>query len=78
MISVSQARKNLYKLIDEVATDHTPAFIKGRRNGAVLVSQEDWNNIQETLYILSIPSMRESLIEADEEPLDECGETLEW
>ena len=57
-ISVSNASTNLYRLIDETAESHTPIAIVGKRNTAVLVSLEDWDAIQETLYLMSIPGMR--------------------
>ena len=68
-ISVSAARMNLYRLIDETATSHVPVTIIGRRNKAVLVSAEDWAAIQETLYLLSVPGMRESILAARNTPL---------
>ena len=79
-ISVSNARSNLYRLIDETAESHTPIAIVGKRNTAVLVSLEDWDAIQETLYLTSIPGMRDSIIEGMNTPLSECAteEELEW
>ena len=78
LLTVSDARKNLYKLIDEVANTHEPAIIKGKRNNAVIISQEDWEDIQETMYLLSIPKMKESIIEADKEKLDKCSKEIDW
>lgn len=77
-ITATEARANLYRLIDEAATSHQPMLITGKRNKAVLVSQEDWEAIQETLYLLSIPGMRESIREGMDEPVDECSEDLDW
>ena len=77
-ISASEARANLYRLIDEAAASHRPLLISGKRNKAVLVSEEDWNAIQETLFLLSIPGMRESIREGMETPVEECGEDLDW
>ena len=74
----SQARENLYKLIDQVAESHTPIHITGKRNGAVMIAEEDFNAMQETLYLLSIPGMRESLLEARKEPIEECTDTIDW
>jgi len=78
LLTVSDARKNLYKLIDDVAKTHEPAMIKGKRNSAVILSQEDWENIQETIYLLSIPQMKESIIEADKEADEECAKEINW
>ena len=79
-ISVTQARANLYQLIDQTATTHQPVLITGKRHNAVLVSQEDWRAIEETLYLISIPGMRESILAAASEPIEECLplEKLEW
>jgi antitoxin YefM len=77
-ITASEARANLYRLIDEAAATHQPLVISGKRNNAVLVSEEDWEAIQETLFLLSVPGMRESIREGMEMPVDECAEDLDW
>jgi len=77
-ISVTEARANIYKLIDEVAASHQPVTITGKRSNAILISEDDWNAIQETLYLLNIPGMRESIIEGIDTPLDECEKDLDW
>lgn len=77
-ITASEARANLYRLIDEAASSHQPLLISGKRNKAVLISEEDWEAIQETLFLLSVPGMRESIREGMETPVDECGEELDW
>ena len=77
-ITASEARANLYRLIDEAATSHQPVLITGKRNNAVLVSEEDWVSIQETLYLLSIPGMRESITEGMNTPIEECDKDLDW
>jgi prevent-host-death family protein len=77
-ISASEARSRLYNLIDETAASHAPVQITGKRNNAVLVSAEDWAAIQETLYLLSVPGMRESIIAARAEPLEESSKELGW
>ena len=77
-IKATEARSNLYRLIDETAESHQPIVIMGKRNNAVLVSEEDWSAIQETLYLLSVPGMRESIREGMAAPLDECDEELDW
>lgn len=77
-ITVSEARANLYRLIDETAASHQPLLISGKRNNAVLISEEDWSSIQETLYLNSIPSMRESILEGINAPREECDGELDW
>jgi len=78
ILNVSEARANLYKLIDETAKTHQPVIISGKRNKAVLIAEEDWNAISETLYLLSVPGMRESLIKGMKAPVSECAKGLEW
>ena len=76
--SASEARSNLYRLIDETAASHEPVRITGKRSSAVLISEEDWNAIQETLYLLSIPGMRESIRKGLTTPIDKCSKSLKW
>ena len=78
ILNVTEARSKLYSLIDEAAESHQPIVIKGKRGNAVLVSEEDWNAISETVHLLSIPGMRESIREGMETPPSECAEVLEW
>ena len=78
VIKASEARAKLYRLIDEAASSHEPVFITGKRSNAVLVSEEDWRSIQETLYLLSIPGMRESIIEGLKTPVEKCATELDW
>lgn len=77
-ISVTQARANIFKIIDEINQNHNPIIITGKKNDAVILSLEDWNSIQETLYLLSIPNMRESIIEGLNTPIENCDTELEW
>ena len=77
-LSASNARTNLYRLIDEAAASHEPLVITGKRNNAVLVSQEDWAAMQETLFLLSIPNMRESLREGMATHASELSSKLDW
>lgn len=77
-ITASEARASLYRLIDETATSHQPIVITGKRHNAVLVSADDWASIQETVYLLSIPGMRESIREGLSASVDECGQELDW
>ena len=64
-LTATEARKRLYTLVDDVAESHDPIQIVGKRNSAVLLSEEDWRAIQETLYLTSIPKMRESIQQRD-------------
>lgn len=77
-ITATQARNNLYKLIDETAKASEPIHISGKRTNAVLISEEDWSSIQETLYLLSIPGMRKSIIKGMKEPLEKSSDKLKW
>jgi prevent-host-death family protein len=77
-ITATEARSNLYRLIDEIAESHQPIVIMGKRNKAVLISEEDWSAVQETLYLLSVPGMRESIREGMDTPLNQCDEELDW
>jgi len=78
ILNATEARSKLYSLIDEAATSHQPIVIKGKRGNAVLVSEEDWNAISETLYLLSVPGMRESIKKGMETSSSECAEELDW
>ena len=77
-LSATEARKCLYSLVDDVAESHDPVQIVGKRNSAVLVSEDDWRAIQETLYLTSIPGVRESIRDGIESPVEECDTELEW
>ena len=77
-IPVGKARANLYRLLDDAADSHEPIQITGKRSTAVLVSDEDWRSIQETLYLLSVPGMRESIREGLETPTEGCATELDW
>ena len=75
-LTASEARANLYRLMDQAAESHQPITIAGRRHDAVLLSAEDWQAIQKTLYLLSVPGMRESIKEGMAEPADACAKEL--
>jgi antitoxin YefM len=77
-LTATEARKRLYTLVDDVAESHDTIQIVGKRNSAVLVSEEDWRAIQETLYLSSIPKMRESIRKGLKTPVEECEEELDW
>jgi len=78
ILNATEARSRLYKLIDETSESHQPIVITGKRANAVLVSEEDWNAISETLHLLSIPGMKESIQEGMSESIDNCSEGLDW
>lgn len=77
-LTASEARANLYRLIDETAQSHQPIAISGKRSSAVLVSGDDWSAIQETLYLLAVPGMRESIKKGMAEPLEKSAKALKW
>jgi len=76
-LTISEARANLYRIIDEAAKSHQPITITGKRANAVLLSAEDWSAIQETLYLLSVPGMRESILEGMTTSVEACGKELD-
>jgi antitoxin YefM len=77
-LTASAARASLYQLLDKAAETHEPVQIVGKRHNAVLVSSEDWRAIQETLYLVSIPGMRESIRKGMKTPLEKTSKTLKW
>jgi len=77
-LTASEARANLYRLIDDAAESHRPITISGKRSSAVLVSADDWSAIQETLYLLSVPGMRESIKQGMSEPLAKSAKVIKW
>ena len=78
VLKASAARAKLYRLIDEAALSHEPVLISGKRRNAVLLSEEDWRAVQETLYLLSIPGMRESIVEGLKTPASKCAKKIDW
>jgi len=77
-VTASEARRRLYSLLDDVAESHEPVRIAGKRHAGVLVSEDDWRAIQETLYLLSIPGMRASIRRGIKTPIERCSEELGW
>ena len=77
-LTVSEARTKIYKLLDETAESHRPIQITGKRANAILIAEEDWNAIQETLYLVSIPGMRESIKKGLKTSIDKCSKELNW
>jgi prevent-host-death family protein len=78
VMTVSQARANIYKIMDETSQTHQPIVITGKRNNVVMISAEDWNAIEETLYLNSVTGMADSIKEAMDAPDSEFSETIEW
>ena len=77
-ITVTEARRRLYRLLDEVCESHEPVHIAGKRSSGVLVSEEDWRAITETLRLAEIPGIRDSIVRGMKEPLDNCSEDPGW
>jgi len=77
-LSASEARVLLYRLLRQVAKTHEPVQITGKENNAVLISEEDWRAVQETLYLVSIPKMRESIRKGLKTPVDKCSKEPGW
>ena len=77
-LNVTEARANLYKLIDDTLVNHKPVVITGKRGNAVLLAEDDWNAINETLHLLSVPGMRESILEGMQESIDSAATELNW
>ena len=77
-ITATQARSTLYRLLDTVYESHEPVHITGKRHSAVLIAEEDWKSIQETLMLTAIPGMRESIKEGMSTQIEECSKELDW
>lgn len=78
VLTASDARSKLYHLIDETNESHEPVTITGKRSNAVLIAEDDWRAIQETLYLDSIPGMRQSIHQGMREPLSDSAESIDW
>lgn len=77
-INITSARKDLYRIVDSVNKSHEPVHITGKSGAAVLIGEEDWRSIQETLYLLSIKGMRDSIVEGMAIPLDKLDNRIDW
>lgn len=77
-MTATEARKRLYGLLDDVAESHEPIQIAGKRNSAVLISETDWRAVQETLNLIAIPGMRESIRKGLRTPVSKCTKELDW
>lgn len=75
-VPVNQALSNLLRLIDEITATHEPILITGESANAVLVTEEDWRSIQETIYLLSIPNMRDSILQGMNTPVKDCVDSF--
>jgi len=77
-LTVTQARKKLFSLLDEANSSHAPILIEGKRGSAVLIGMEDWSAIEETLFLTSIPGMRESIKLGMKTPLHKTSKVIKW
>ena len=77
-LTATLARKQLYSLLDNVADSHEPIHITGKRHSAVLISADDWRAIEETLFLESIPGMKDSIVKGLKTPVDKCTKELDW
>jgi len=77
-LTASEARADLYNLVDKTASSHLPIQLTSKRNNAILISEEDWRAIQETLYLLSIPGMRKSIQQGLKTPITKCSKKIQW
>lgn len=77
-VNITNARKDLYKIVEKVIDSHEPVHISGKKGAAVIISEEDWKNIEATLHLYSIPGMRESIIDGMKIPIKDCSNSVEW
>jgi antitoxin YefM len=77
-MNITNARKNLYKLVEDLSDTHDPVHITGKNHSAVLIAEDDWRSIEETLYLLSIPGMRDSIVKGMKEPIEKCSKKIGW
>jgi prevent-host-death family protein len=76
--SVSQARENLDTILDEVQNTFEPIIIAGKNSSAILISEDVWRSIEETLYLNSMPGMKESIIAGMQEKIEHCSRDIGW
>jgi prevent-host-death family protein len=77
-INITNARKDLYRIVESVNLSHEPVHITGKNSSAVLIGEDDWKSIEETLYLMSLPGMRESIIKGMKTPIEELDSELDW
>jgi PHD/YefM family antitoxin component YafN of YafNO toxin-antitoxin module len=78
VLNVASVREKLDDILEEVQSTYEPLIIAGEKHSAVLISEEAWRSIEETLYLTSIPGMKESIIEGMKERIEDCASTIEW
>lgn len=77
-MTATEARRLLYSLLDDVSESHEPLQIAGKRHSAVLIAEEDWRAVQETLYLTGTPGMRDSILKGLRTPVEKCAKELDW
>jgi len=77
-INVDNAKKDLNKILETVNESHEPIYIVGKKSSAVMISEDDWRSIEETLYLMSIPKMKESILKGMKTPINKCSKKLKW
>jgi antitoxin YefM len=77
-LTATEARKNIYSLVDEVNESHEAIQIQGKRGSAILISEDDWRSLQETLYLSSLPGMKKSILKGMRTPVRKCSKKLVW
>ncbi len=77
-LTATQARKEIYRLMESLEQEHEIIQITGKSGNAFLISEADWNAIQETLYLLSIPGMRSSIKKGMKIPIEKCSKEIDW
>lgn len=77
IMNATSARNNFFKVMDEAVITHEPICVTGKNGNVIIISEEDWKAIQETLYLISIPGMKEKLLQGANTPLDECAEDIQ-
>lgn len=80
LINASTARQNFFRLIEDAVKNHEPVMVTSKQGNVVIISEEDYRAIQETLYLLNVPGMRESIIEGTKATPEECvkAEEIDW
>ena len=77
-INVTNARKNLYKIIKSINDSHEPIHVSGKNGSVVMIAEEDWKAIEETLFLTSDPKLRKSIIDGMNESIENCSTKLDW
>jgi antitoxin YefM len=78
VLNVKNVKENLDAILETIQDTYEPLIIAGEKHSAVLVSEDVWRSIEETLYLSSIPGMKESIINGMREKIEECASTIEW